>query len=104
MNMKRSLLVGATLATVTLGGGGLALAATDTLSSSSGDGTSLVERIATKFNLNQSDAEDEAGTVPAGPSSEATAEMMIHLQAVTMTEQQTRAAGTISTQTRVNNS
>lgn len=54
MNIQRSLLVGATLAAVTLGGGGLAMAATNTSSTS---GNTLVDKIATKFNLNKSDVQ-----------------------------------------------
>lgn len=55
MNIKRSLLVGATVATVSLGGlagVGIASAATDTSS-----GTTLAERIASKFNLSQDDVQ-----------------------------------------------
>lgn len=56
MNVKRSLLVGATLATVITGvsGAGIVSAAT---SSSSSSGTSLVDKIASKFNLNKSDVQ-----------------------------------------------
>lgn len=51
--LKRSLLVGATLATVTLGGGSFAMAANSTTDS----GSSLADKIATKFNLKSSDVQ-----------------------------------------------
>lgn len=55
MNMKRSLLIGATFATVAFGSGGLAMAAAGT--STSSDGTSLAQKIASKFNLKASDVQ-----------------------------------------------
>jgi hypothetical protein len=56
MHVKRSLLVGATLATVITGvsGAGIVSAATD---SSNTSNTSLVDKIATKFKLNKSDVQ-----------------------------------------------
>ena len=56
MNAKRSLLVGATLATVLAGvsGASIVSAATDNSSTS---GTTLVDKIASKFNLNKSDVQ-----------------------------------------------
>lgn len=57
MKMKRPLLVGATLATLTMAGvGGLGMASAATSTSSSG-GTSIVDKIAAKFNLNKSDVQ-----------------------------------------------
>jgi hypothetical protein len=56
--IKRSLLVGATIATVTLGGGSLAFAATGTSSSSGESGvSSLVSKLSEKFNLNQAEVQ-----------------------------------------------
>jgi len=56
MNMKRSLLVGAALATVGVGGlGTVGIASADT--SSTSDSTSLVDKIASKFNLNKDEVQ-----------------------------------------------
>jgi len=59
MNIKRSLLVGATLTTLAAGAGGvgLASAATDTSGSSSTSGTSLVDKLVAKFHLNKADVQ-----------------------------------------------
>lgn len=57
MKMKQPLLVGATLAMVALAGvGGLGVASAATSTSTSG-GTSIVDKIATKFNLNKSEVQ-----------------------------------------------
>lgn len=58
MKVKQSMLAGAVIATVALGGGGLAMAATDT-SGANATSASLVERIAAKFNLSQADVQAE---------------------------------------------
>jgi hypothetical protein len=54
MNMRKSLLVGATVATVALGGGGIALAATDT---SNSGGNTLTDKIAARFNLDKKEVQ-----------------------------------------------
>ncbi len=56
-NIKRSLLVGATLATVTAAGiSGVGLASAATTTSTDGS-TSLVDKLATKFNLKKADVQ-----------------------------------------------
>jgi hypothetical protein len=55
--MKRSLLVGATLATVTLAGiGGVGVVSAATTDSAT-QGTSIVDKLATKFNLNKNEVQ-----------------------------------------------
>ncbi len=57
MNVKSSLVVGATIATVVAGGiGGITYAATTTTTSSGGN-TTLVDKIASRFHLNKSDVQ-----------------------------------------------
>jgi predicted NBD/HSP70 family sugar kinase len=57
MNVKRSLLVGATLTTLVAGAGGVGVVSAATSSSTTSSGTSLVDKIAAKFNLSKSDVQ-----------------------------------------------
>ena len=56
MNLKKSVLVGASVATFALGAGGMGLASAVS-NSNDGGGTSLVDKIASKFNLNKADVQ-----------------------------------------------
>jgi hypothetical protein len=55
MNIKRSMLVGATIATVATGIGGVGLASADTMNAGKPSDTSIVDKLASRFNLNKSD-------------------------------------------------
>jgi hypothetical protein len=54
MNVKRSLIIGATVATVSMAGVGVASAATSSMGTG---GDTLAQKIATKFGLNASDVQ-----------------------------------------------
>lgn len=58
MNVKRTVLVGATVATTAVGGiGGLGVASAATAADGSTGDTSIVDKIASKFNLKKSDVQ-----------------------------------------------